>query len=83
MVIWEADTLFVEKETNKRRCSFMLLLLPQRDDAAPTHTTGIQGFTECCNLCRVLFVGHSAKKALPSAALGKARLSAKRLFTEC
>jgi hypothetical protein len=36
MAIWEADTLFVEKETNKRRCSFMLLLLPQRDDAAPT-----------------------------------------------
>jgi hypothetical protein len=31
----------------------------------------------------VPFVGHSAKKALPSAALGKARLSAKRLFTEC
>jgi hypothetical protein len=46
-------------------------------------TTGIQGFAECCNLCRVLFVGHSAKKALPSAALGKARLSATRLFTEC
>jgi hypothetical protein len=47
------------------------------------NTTGIQGFAECCNLCRVPFVGHSAKKALPSAALGKARLSAKRLFTEC
>jgi hypothetical protein len=46
-------------------------------------TTGIQGFAECCNLCRVPFVGHSAKKALPSAALGKARLSATRLFTEC
>jgi hypothetical protein len=50
---------------------------------ANNFTTGIQGFAECCNLCRVLFVGHSAKKALPSAALGKARLSAKRLFTEC
>jgi hypothetical protein len=46
-------------------------------------TTGIQGFTECCILCRVPFVGHSAKKALPSAALGDARLSATRLFTEC
>jgi hypothetical protein len=33
-------------------------------------------FAEC------LF-GHSAKKALPRAALGKVRLSAKRLFTEC
>jgi hypothetical protein len=49
----------------------------------PLITTGIQGFAECCNLCRVLFVGHSAKKALPSAALGKASLSAKRFFTEC
>jgi hypothetical protein len=35
MAIWEADTLFVEKETDKRRCSFMLLL-PQRDDVAAT-----------------------------------------------
>jgi hypothetical protein len=34
-------------------------------------------------LCRVSFVGHSAKKALPRAALGKVRLSATRLFTEC
>jgi hypothetical protein len=46
-------------------------------------TTGIRGFAECCILCRVPFVGHSAKKALPSAALGKVRLSAKRPFTEC
>jgi hypothetical protein len=44
-------------------------------------TTG--GFAECCILCRVSFVGHSAKKALQSAALGKVRLSAKRPFTEC
>jgi hypothetical protein len=29
-------------------------------------TTGIQGFAECRPLCRVPFVGHSAKKALPS-----------------
>jgi hypothetical protein len=49
----------------------------------PIVTTGIQGFAECCNLCRVPFVGHSAQKDLPSAALGKARLSATRLFTEC
>jgi hypothetical protein len=49
----------------------------------PTITTGIRGFAECCILCRVLFVGHSAKKALPSAALGKVRLSAKSPFTEC
>jgi hypothetical protein len=46
-------------------------------------TTGIRGFAECRPLCRVSFVGHSAKKALPSAALGKARLSATSLFTEC
>jgi hypothetical protein len=31
----------------------------------------------------VPFVGHSAKKALPRAALGKVRLSAKSLFIEC
>jgi hypothetical protein len=48
-----------------------------------TSTTGIRGFAECCILCRVPFVGHSAKKALPSAALGKVRLSAKSPFTEC
>jgi hypothetical protein len=31
----------------------------------------------------VPFVGHSAKQALPRAALGKVRLSATSLFTEC
>jgi hypothetical protein len=46
-------------------------------------TTGIAGFAECCILCRVPFVGHSAKKALPSAALSKVRRSAKSPFTEC
>jgi hypothetical protein len=30
-----------------------------------TYTTGIRGFAECCILCRVPFVGHSAKKAFP------------------
>jgi hypothetical protein len=46
-------------------------------------TTGIRGFAECRPLCRVPFVGHSAKKALPRAALGKVRLLATSLFTEC
>src|SRR5688572_10654231 len=46
-------------------------------------TTGIAGFAECSTLCRVPFVGHSTKKALPSAALGKVRNSAKRRFAEC
>jgi hypothetical protein len=41
-------------------------------------TTGIRGFAECWLLCRVPFVGHSAKKDLPSAALGKVRHSANR-----
>jgi hypothetical protein len=45
-------------------------------------TTGIRGFAECRPLCRVPFFGHSAKKALPRAALGKVRLSATSLFTE-
>jgi hypothetical protein len=31
----------------------------------------------------VLFIGHSAKKTLPSAALGKDLRSVKVLFTEC
>jgi hypothetical protein len=52
-------------------------------DKSWSFTTGIRGFAECCILCRVPFVGHSAKKALPSAALGKGRLSAKSPFTEC
>jgi hypothetical protein len=46
-------------------------------------TTGIRGFAECRPLCRVPFVGHLAKKALSRAALGKVRLSATSLFTEC
>jgi hypothetical protein len=46
-------------------------------------TTGIRGFAECRPLCRVPFVGHSAKQALPRGALGKVRLSATSLFTEC
>jgi hypothetical protein len=54
-----------------------------RDMGNFTYTTGIRGFTECRPLCRVPFVGHWAKKALPRAALGKVRLSATSLFTEC
>jgi hypothetical protein len=46
-------------------------------------TTGIRGIAECRPLCRVSFVRHSAKQALPRAALGKVRLSATSLFTEC
>jgi hypothetical protein len=48
-----------------------------------TYTTGIRGFAECRTLCRVPFVGHSTKKALSRAALGKVRLSVTSLFTEC
>jgi hypothetical protein len=48
-----------------------------------SYTTGIRVFAECWILCWVPFVGHSAKKALSRAALGKVRLSAQRLFTEC
>jgi hypothetical protein len=46
-------------------------------------TTGIRPFPECRRLCRVLFIGHSAKSTLPSAALGRVLRSVKRLFTEC
>jgi hypothetical protein len=45
-------------------------------------TTGICGFVECLALCRVLFVGHSTKKPLPSAALGKVFLSVTNAFAE-
>jgi hypothetical protein len=48
-----------------------------------TDTTGIRAFAECRTLCRVPFLGHSAKMALPRAALGKVRLSVTSLFTEC
>jgi hypothetical protein len=46
-------------------------------------TTGIWAFAECRHLCQVLFIGHSAKKTLTSAALGKVLRSVKSLFTEC
>jgi hypothetical protein len=45
-------------------------------------TTGIRLFAECFALCQVLFVGHSAKKPLPSAGLGKVLLSVTSAFTE-
>jgi hypothetical protein len=45
-------------------------------------TTGIRAFAECQRLCRVPFLGHSAKKTLPRAALGKVLRSVKSLFTE-
>jgi hypothetical protein len=48
-----------------------------------THiTTGIRAFAECRPLCRVPFLGHSAKTALPRAALGKARLSVTSVFRQ-
>jgi hypothetical protein len=46
-------------------------------------TTRIRAFAECRRLFRVLFIGHSAKKTLSSAALGKVLRSVKSLFTEC
>jgi hypothetical protein len=46
-------------------------------------TTGIQDFAECRTLCRVPFVGYSAKEALPRAALGEVLLSVTSWFTEC
>jgi hypothetical protein len=46
-------------------------------------TTGIRLFAECRRLCRVLFIGHSAKPSLPRAALGKLLRSVNSLFTDC
>jgi hypothetical protein len=48
-----------------------------------TSTTGIRDFAECRKLYRVPFVGHSAKEALPRAALGEHLLSVTSWFTEC
>jgi hypothetical protein len=45
-------------------------------------TTRIRLFAKCSALCRVLFVEHSTKKYLPSAALGKVLLSIMTVFTE-
>jgi hypothetical protein len=47
------------------------------------NTTEIRVFAECRWLCRVLFIGHSTKSTLPSAALGRVLRSVKSLFTEC
>jgi hypothetical protein len=46
-------------------------------------TTEIQDYAECRTLCRVPFVGHSAKTALPRAAFGEFLLSVTSWFTEC
>jgi hypothetical protein len=46
-------------------------------------TTGIRAFAECRRLCRVIFIGHSAKQTLPSTALGNVLRSVKSWFTEC
>jgi hypothetical protein len=49
-----------------------------------THfTTRIRDFAECRTLCRVPFVGHSAKEALPKATLGELLLSVTSWFAEC
>jgi hypothetical protein len=47
-----------------------------------SHTTEIRLFAECLALCRVLFVGHSAKKSLTSAILGQVLLSVMTVFTK-
>jgi hypothetical protein len=52
--------------------SNFFMLTPYRVD-----TTGIRAFAECRWLYRVLFIGHSAKPALPSAALGNVLRSVK------
>jgi hypothetical protein len=64
----------------------LLLLLPSRKmwyDLNEYITTRIWVFVECRSVCRVLFIGHSAKPTLLSAALGKVLRSVKILFTEC
>jgi hypothetical protein len=47
-----------------------------------TSSIGIQLFAECSELYRVPFVGHPIKTALPSATLGKGRLSVPTTFIE-
>ena len=61
---------------------YMHIHVTARPRVYATCTTGIRGFAECWPLCRVPFVGHSAKTALSRAALGKAWLSVTSVFTE-
>jgi hypothetical protein len=68
-------------KTLSTKCTFASLT--RQNKRLSRITTGIRAFAECRRLCRVLFIGHSAKKTLPSAALGKVLRSVKSLFTEC
>jgi hypothetical protein len=52
------------------------------DGMRTSNTTGIRLFVECSVLCRVFFVGHSAKPSLSSVTLGKVLLSVTTTFTE-
>jgi hypothetical protein len=61
-----------------RRCHALVILAMR----SPGLTTRIRLFAECSALCRVLSIGHSAKKSLSSAALGKVPLSVTTAFTE-
>jgi hypothetical protein len=62
--------------------SYLITLVLQGYDESIL-TTGIMAFAECQLLCRVLFLGHSAKQPLLRAALGKVLLSVTSWFTEC
>jgi hypothetical protein len=59
-----------------------LNLHPDGRRVEDTGTTRIRVFAECSALCQVFFVGHSAKKPLSSAALGKVLLSVTTMFAE-
>jgi hypothetical protein len=59
------------------------LIIVCRPSLPHPFTTGIRAFAECWTLCRVPFLGHSTKMALPRAALGNVWLSVTSLLTEC
>jgi hypothetical protein len=61
----------------------MVTVLGNMKEKGEGCTTGIWIFAECRRLCRVLFIEHSTKTTLPSAAFGKVLRSVKILFTEC
>jgi hypothetical protein len=63
------------RQTHRTTCS--------RQSTTEATTTGIRAIVECRRLYRVLFIGHSANRTLPRAALDKVLRSVKSLFTEC
>jgi hypothetical protein len=78
-------TACLTMKDDKRKGGLLGLRILELEEEAcmlGTFTTGIWLFAESSALCQVLSIGHSAKKSLSSAALGKVLLSITTTFTE-